>query len=63
MSSDKQEPCVSLYFDIESSQLPIVYRKEYNVKFFGFEKLHPFDACKWANIFQVKKIAGNSSLN
>jgi hypothetical protein len=55
--SDKLAPCVSLYFDIESSQLPIVYRKEYNVKFFGFEKLHPFDASKWANIFQVETIS------
>lgn len=52
MSVDKGAR-VSLYFDIDPSQLPIVYRKEYNVKFFGFEKLHPFDASKWANIFQV----------
>lgn len=32
---------------------PIVYRKEYNVKFFGLETLHPFDSKKWGHIFKV----------
>lgn len=27
----------------------IVYRKEYNVTFFGLEHLHPFDSKKWAH--------------
>lgn len=42
-----------LYFDIKNTQWPIVYRKEYNVHFLGLEKLHPFDAHKWGNIFRV----------
>jgi len=32
---------------------PIVYRKEYNVTFFGLENLHPFDSKKWAHIYKV----------
>jgi hypothetical protein len=32
---------------------PIVYRKEYNVTFFGLETLHPFDSKKWGHIFKV----------
>lgn len=42
-----------LYFDIDSDQWPIVYRNEYNVHFLGLEKLHPFDAQKWGNVFRV----------
>lgn len=45
----------SLYFDISSKQLPIIYRKEYNVKFLGLEKLHVFDSSKWGHIFDVSK--------
>ena len=43
----------SLYISIEAHQLPIIYRQEYNVSFLGLEKLHPFDAAKWGNIYQV----------
>jgi len=32
---------------------PIVYRKEYNVKFFGIENFHPFDSKKWGHIYKV----------
>lgn len=32
---------------------PIIYRKEYNVKFFGLENLHPFDSKKWGHIYKV----------
>ncbi|XP_067000305.1 histone deacetylase 11 [Anabrus simplex] len=46
-----------LYFDIGPNQLPIIYRKEYNVHFVGLEKLHPFDASKWGHIFQYLKDA------
>lgn len=42
-----------LYFNINKEQWPIVYRKEYNVNFAGLEKLHPFDAHKWKNIYKV----------
>lgn len=41
-----------MYFDINEQQLPIIYRSEYNVHFWGLEKLHPFDAGKWGNIIQ-----------
>ncbi|XP_039295037.1 histone deacetylase 11 isoform X2 [Nilaparvata lugens] len=48
----------NLWFEIEPQQCPIVYRKEYNVHFGGFEKLHPFDASKWGNIFEHLKSEG-----
>jgi len=32
-----------------------VYRKEYNVTFFGLENLHPFDSKKWAHIYKVSQ--------
>lgn len=43
-----------MYFDIQDQQLPIIYRKEYNVQFLGLEKLHPFDARKWGHIYKVR---------
>ncbi|XP_047003568.1 histone deacetylase 11 [Schistocerca americana] len=48
-------PHTRLYIEIRHNQWPIVYRKEYNVHFLGVEKLHPFDANKWGNIFQYLK--------
>ncbi|CAH0559963.1 unnamed protein product [Brassicogethes aeneus] len=42
----------NLYKNIENDQWPIVYTKKYNVYFLGLEKLHPFDAKKWGNIFK-----------
>lgn len=44
--------------NIKSDQWPIVYRSEYNVRFMGLEIMHPFDAKKWANIFNYLKTAG-----
>lgn len=41
-----------LFKEIEHHQWPIVYRHEYNIKLMGLEKLHPFDAQKWGNIFE-----------
>ncbi|XP_024083329.1 histone deacetylase 11 isoform X2 [Cimex lectularius] len=38
--------------DAHGSKWPIVYSKCYNVSFLGLEKLHPFDARKWGNIFK-----------
>lgn len=32
---------------------PIVYRKDYNVTFFGLETFHPFDSKKWGHIYKV----------
>lgn len=48
----------SLYINISKDQLPIIYRKEYNVKFCGLEKLHPFDTKKWGNIFKILSDSG-----
>ncbi|XP_076274483.1 histone deacetylase 11 isoform X1 [Rhynchophorus ferrugineus] len=48
----------SLYINISKEQLPIVYRKEYNVHFLGLEKLHPFDTNKWGNIFKILSDCG-----
>ena len=42
----------NLYFEVED-KLPIVYRKEYNIKVFHVEKLHPFDSGKWGNVYKV----------
>uniref|UniRef100_A0A1B6F569 Histone deacetylase 11 n=1 Tax=Cuerna arida TaxID=1464854 RepID=A0A1B6F569_9HEMI len=58
--SDSQcsKPQVNLWFDINSSQWPIVYCSHYNVRFAGLEKMHPFDAAKWGNIFQFLKDEG-----
>lgn len=51
-------PMQSLYINISKEQMPIVYRKEYNVKFCGLEKLHPFDTKKWGNIFKILNDSG-----
>ncbi|KAL1509674.1 hypothetical protein ABEB36_004380 [Hypothenemus hampei] len=51
----------SLYMRISNEQIPIVYRKEYNVNFCGLERLHPFDARKWANIYKI--LCENGLLN
>lgn len=36
------------------NKVPIVYSKNYSVRFAGLEKLHPFDAAKGKHIQQVK---------
>ncbi|VEN50647.1 unnamed protein product [Callosobruchus maculatus] len=48
----------NLYMNISKEQWPIVYRKEYNVNFMGLEKLHPFDARKWKNIYKLLRENG-----
>eukprot|EP00188_Purpureofilum_apyrenoidigerum_P004531 Plantae.Rhodophyta-Purpureofilum_apyrenoidigerum.ctg5182.p1 GENE.Plantae.Rhodophyta-Purpureofilum_apyrenoidigerum.ctg5182~~Plantae.Rhodophyta-Purpureofilum_apyrenoidigerum.ctg5182.p1 ORF type:complete len:343 (-),score=50.69 Plantae.Rhodophyta-Purpureofilum_apyrenoidigerum.ctg5182:520-1548(-) len=35
---------------VSMEKVPIVYSAIYNVKFFGIEKLHPFDSCKYEKI-------------
>jgi hypothetical protein len=35
--------------------LPIVYSSLYNISFFGLEKLHPMDSCKFAKIVSSLK--------
>lgn len=34
------------------SQIPVVYSDRYNFTFWGVEKLHPFDSCKFRTIIQ-----------
>lgn len=55
--SNEEVYTTKLYVDITRDQLPIIYRKEYNVHFVGLEKLHPFDARKWGHIFKFLKNA------
>lgn len=35
--------------------LPVVYSPGYNTSFFGLEKLHPFDSCKFAKVHRALK--------
>lgn len=53
----KDHNCASttLYFDINDTQLPIIYSSYYNIAFLGMEKLHPFDAGKWGRIVEFLK--------
>lgn len=44
--------------NLRSDKLPIVYRREYGVRFCGMQRLHPFDAAKGGNIYRLLK-AGN----
>lgn len=42
---------------------PFVYRKEYNVRFFGLENLHPFDSKKWGHIYEVSVASAYETKN
>ncbi|CAJ0577153.1 unnamed protein product, partial [Mesorhabditis spiculigera] len=44
-----------LLVPLDVHQVPIVFHPEYDVRFFGIEKWHPFDACKWGKVFQRLK--------
>lgn len=33
--------------------MPIVYHPDYNITFFGIEKLHPFDSTKYGRVFKL----------
>ena len=42
--------------EIDSTDtLPVVYSPGYNTSFFGLEKLHPFDSCKFAKVHRALK--------
>lgn len=41
-----------LYFDVQSSKVPVIYSPSYDIAFLGIEKLHPFDSSKWGRICQ-----------
>ncbi|EDV24513.1 uncharacterized protein TRIADDRAFT_25844, partial [Trichoplax adhaerens] len=45
----------NLYIDIRDNQWPIVYSDRYDISFFGVEKLHPFDSCKWGKVMAILK--------
>ncbi|XP_076815297.1 histone deacetylase 11-like isoform X2 [Clavelina lepadiformis] len=38
---------------IKESSWPILYHKDYNISFFGMEKMHPFDSGKWGRVHQL----------
>jgi len=44
----------STYIELDANSayycLPLIYRPEYDVKFCGFERLHPFDTTKWGRV-------------
>jgi histone deacetylase 11 len=39
-------------------KIPIIYHKNYNISLFGFQRLHPFDTCKYGKIYNylVKEV-------
>jgi histone deacetylase 11 len=43
---------------IAAGQLPVVYHDQYNISFFGLEKLHPFDSCKYRKVVNALASAG-----
>ncbi|CAG7785542.1 unnamed protein product [Allacma fusca] len=46
-------PTTKLLFDIRDDQCPIIYSCKYDIKFFGLQKLHPFDVTKWGRTHQI----------
>lgn len=36
----------------DTAGLPVIYSDEYNIRFFGLEKLHPFDSLKYARVYE-----------
>ncbi|CAJ0954675.1 unnamed protein product, partial [Mesorhabditis belari] len=45
----------NLFLPIGDHQVPVIFHSEYDVKFFGIEKYHVFDASKWGKVFQRLK--------
>jgi len=37
----------------DTETLPIIYSDEYNIRFFGLEKFHPFDSLKYARVYEA----------
>lgn len=33
-------------------EIPIVYHENYNITACGIEKWHPFDSCKYGNVYR-----------
>jgi hypothetical protein len=43
---------------IGPGQLPVVYSDRYNIRFYGVEKLHPFDSCKFEKVVKALEAGG-----
>lgn len=41
----------------------VVYSRHYNIRFYGFERLHPFDSCKYGRAWKLLKEHFGSSLD
>ncbi|XP_053679702.1 histone deacetylase 11 [Anopheles nili] len=57
-SSTEKTPAEPHLVPISRERIPIVYRREYGVRFCGLQKLHPFDAAKGGNIYRLLKANG-----
>uniref|UniRef100_A0A914LA98 Histone deacetylase 11 n=1 Tax=Meloidogyne incognita TaxID=6306 RepID=A0A914LA98_MELIC len=59
-SSESKTRFSHLYsVQLKQSQCPVVYTNEYNISFFGIERLHPFDSKKWGRVFQFLVDSGH----
>mmetsp|Transcript_28195 Transcript_28195/g.47239 ORF Transcript_28195/g.47239 Transcript_28195/m.47239 type:complete len:410 (+) Transcript_28195:61-1290(+) len=45
-------PDTLLYVEVKPEQEPIVFHPQYDIRFFGLENLHSFDAKKWGKVKQ-----------
>jgi len=54
-NSDHANNFYNYFADVKENQLPIIYSDKYNISFYGLEKLHPFDSCKYRNIVSALK--------
>uniref|UniRef100_A0A1I8BD72 Hist_deacetyl domain-containing protein n=1 Tax=Meloidogyne hapla TaxID=6305 RepID=A0A1I8BD72_MELHA len=60
-SSESKTRFSHLYsVQLKQNQCPIVYTNDYNISFFGIERLHPFDSKKWGRVFQF--LVGKSNV-
>lgn len=41
-----------------SNHCPVIYADEYNISFFGIERLHPFDSKKWMRVYHYLNESG-----
>ena len=41
-----------------AGKLPVLYNDSYNIKFWGLEKLHPFDSCKFQRVLAILEEGG-----
>ncbi|KAL7073552.1 hypothetical protein ACQ4LE_007522 [Meloidogyne hapla] len=61
-SSESKTRFSHLYsVQLKQNQCPIVYTNDYNISFFGIERLHPFDSKKWGRVFQFLVESGQLS--